>query len=355
MSFELPQFGKKKKTATSVIPGDIPQTPKEDIEVLKVIGHGAFGIVSLCKRRGAFLALKERMLNDNSSFQLFLKEVKLLHQARHDNIVKFDSVVRVEDSGKKLGMLLEYVAFDFTPFGEDCQLSSLKDFMNKVDTEANYEGFEHLHDIIALDVCKGLSYLHSHDIVHRDLKPGNILVSNQHYASMGQSTVEEYWEKRPIIAKLTDFGESRARLIHTQSFTATKTKNAARGTEMFWAPEIFLRSRGDEFGMDELKKIDVWALAMVLFILLNPDLEHPFEIEVCKCASPFEAQDVIRDLMRQQVLPKESAKYESVRKGPWARVVQMFYYCARFASGNRPTCEDVLMKFNQLSEQAKER
>lgn len=30
----------------------------------------------------------------------------------------------------------------------------------------------------------------------------------------------------------------------------------------------------------DLKKIDMWAFGMVLFLLINPDLTHPYELDI---------------------------------------------------------------------------
>ncbi len=73
---------------------------------------------------------------------------------------------------------------------------------------------------IAIDVGKGLSYLHSQNIVHRDLKSLNVLLDDQYRA------------------KITDFGLAKIKL-ETNS-TTTKTKQGM-GTTRWRAPELFKR------------------------------------------------------------------------------------------------------------------
>ena len=79
------------------------------------------------------------------------------------------------------------------------------------------------------------AFLHTNDVVHRDLKPANVLVSNTHYT---EDTIRKFWDTKPIIAKLTDFGESRSKLIQTSTLLHSKTFNINRGTPVFMAPEI---------------------------------------------------------------------------------------------------------------------
>ena len=83
-----------------------------------------------------------------------------------------------------------------------------------------------LHTIAAIDVARGLQYLHSNDIAHRDLKPRNILVSGCN----GR-----------ILCKLTDFGELRSIMVQTASIH-TRTAVVKRGTVVFNAPEILLNT-----------------------------------------------------------------------------------------------------------------
>ena len=77
----------------------------------------------------------------------------------------------------------------------------------------------------------------------------------------------------PIKCKLTDFGESCSSLIKTQSFRVTNTRNLDRGKPAFMAPEITLpelvklqKSGSIEF----LKKVDIWAVGLVFYNLVNP-------------------------------------------------------------------------------------
>ena len=131
---------------------------------------------------------------------------------------------------------MEYVYFDFHPFGLDETVSSLDDMLAEMDT-INFDAFEHLVPCISNNVVSGLQYLHANGVAHHDIKPGNVLVSNQHLLKVPTEQQQAVWQSDPCIAKLTDFGESWGRLSQT-SVACTHTANIYKGTPAFMAPEI---------------------------------------------------------------------------------------------------------------------
>ena len=84
----------------------------------------------------------------------------------------------------------------------------------------------------------------------------------------------------PIVCKLTDFGESRARLLQTRTMFETNTPRLQHGTLPFMAPEqlegpYHIRSASQE----ALMAMDIWQLGMAFFCLLNPDATSPIRLE----------------------------------------------------------------------------
>jgi serine/threonine protein kinase len=239
-----------------------------------------------------------------------------------------------------MALLMEYVTFDFSVLDEPLEVSSLADFLTVLDG-SDFHGFEHVNRFIACDVCAGLTYLHNNGIVHRDLKPANILVSNQHYSQLGEDGLAKYWQSRPVVAKLTDFGESRARLVQTASLQVTRTSNIARGTPVFMAPEAFDSNRLPSASIEDFKRMDVWSFGMVLFTLLNADVRHPYELELKEnpASSQQMAQAVLRRLMVRKQLPRHSIKYEDNRKNLWSDIMRVHESCLQFI--DRPSMEKV--------------
>ncbi|XP_027078790.1 serine/threonine-protein kinase STY13-like [Coffea eugenioides] len=102
---------------------------------------------------------------------------------------------------------------------------------------------------LALEVAKGLSYLHSQKIVHRDVKPENILL-----------------DKEGRRAKIIDFGVSRFEDLNPGQMTS------AQGTVGYMAPEVLVGSPYDH-------KCDVFSFGICLWEIYccdKPDFSTSF-------------------------------------------------------------------------------
>lgn len=268
---------------------------------------------------------------------MYFKEVALLNRLRHTNIVQFKAFCC-----KPYAIMMDYVYFDFSLFGENMLLSTLSDFLLQID-EYDCEGFEDLVVHAGKEIIKGVSYLHSQQIAHRDLKPTNILVSNQHYINIADGVKKEsFYRSRPIICKLTDFGESRSQLIQTQTMLATKTSTVERGTQLYMAPEIILpEALLQSASMSDLLLIDIWALGMVFFSLINPNIKYPFYMELrsASISSKEGVKKFMCERMRKNEIPETHPKYRRLRSTVWRNLQEIFVKCLNYNREKRINLE----------------
>ena len=276
---------------------------------------------------------------DQEEKKLFYKEVRLLNDLQHPNIVQLKGV-----SFQPLAMMLEYIYFDFKLFGhDDLRAHSLADFLLQID-EFNCEGLCELLNHAAKEVIDGLAYLHSKGVAHRDLKPANILTSNQHYCTLSDDNeISRQFESRPVACKLTDFGESRSLLVQTQSFVASRTSNIDRGTVVYEAPELFVKEMVlSDASIGDFMLADIWALGMICFSLINPSVKYPYRLEIRSAGniSQDQLKIFISSLLRQKKLPLYDDKYAVERATVWRGLEEIYRGCANFDRHSRLSLEE---------------
>lgn len=153
---------------------------------LDKLGEGTYGIVYKVKDQitNEILALKKiRLENDDEGVpSTAIREISLLKECDHPNVVKLREVIHEND---KLYLLFEYADYDLKKF-MDLNKAPLSPQLTK----------SFLYQIIS-----SIAYCHSQRIVHRDLKPQNLLIDKNYEV------------------KLADFGLARAFYIPIRTYT----------------------------------------------------------------------------------------------------------------------------------------
>ena len=215
--------------------------------VLRKLGSGASGVVSLVRRRedGRRFAAKEIDFTGTANEETTsrgmentalnkIAEVALMNLPQHPSIVALEETIRTRTG---IILILEYV-----PGG------TLHDFVyNRPDRIPEADVARWLSQ-----ACNAMELIHRHSIIHRDLKLQNILV-----ASEGASI------------KISDFGVATCVLSNGRE----KKANTSVGTPHYMAPEICE-------DLPYSSKCDVWSLGICFF-------------EICEKRTPFEGNNLL--------------------------------------------------------------
>uniref|UniRef100_A0A7S4VQ73 Protein kinase domain-containing protein n=1 Tax=Alexandrium monilatum TaxID=311494 RepID=A0A7S4VQ73_9DINO len=201
----------------------LPCEVERRFRVTGLLGEGAYGTV-LCavqrKRPHDRVALKRCGgcidAPDALTLQRIYREVVVLRQLRHDNIVALRDLVLPAD-GPDVYLVLDAMPLDLERAIRLAVLRTVEQYRR-----------------VTVETLRALKYLHAAHLLHRDLKPSNILVDAGGHA------------------KLCDFGLVRLIGLYSRCLTAYV------GMRWYRAPELLLGSTRYGTG------VDIWALGCVV-------------------------------------------------------------------------------------------
>ncbi|XP_014679768.1 PREDICTED: cyclin-dependent kinase 16-like, partial [Priapulus caudatus] len=130
---------------------------------LDKLGEGTYATVFKGKSRltDVVVALKEiRLEHEEGAPCTAIREVSLLRDLKHANIVTLHDIVHTE---KSLTLVFEYLEKDLKQYMDDCG-----NIMNMNNVK-----------LFLLQLLRGLAYCHGRRVLHRDLKPQNLLINDR--------------------------------------------------------------------------------------------------------------------------------------------------------------------------------
>ncbi|XP_025789479.1 cyclin-dependent kinase 16 isoform X1 [Puma concolor] len=186
---------------------------------LDKLGEGTYATVYKGKSKltDNLVALKEiRLEHEEGAPCTAIREVSLLKDLKHANIVTLHDIIHTE---KSLTLVFEYLDKDLKQYLDDCG--------NVINM--------HNVKLFLFQLLRGLAYCHRQKVLHRDLKPQNLLINER-----GE-------------LKLADFGLARAKSIPTKTYSNEVV------TLWYRPPDILLGST------DYSTQIDMWGVGCIFY------------------------------------------------------------------------------------------
>ena len=205
--------------------------------IAKRLSSGAFGTVSgIIGEDNNKYALKELKNFNDTNKGRFEREIKILSQLNHPNIVK---IIQWNIGGDPP---------NFTPYYVMEYLSggSLRQHMEeKFSRRYVFERKWTINRII-LPVCNALAQAHTEGIYHRDLKPDNIMYTNSSRSEI----------------KITDWGLGKD--VTRESIALTAAIGGLGGTPGYCAPEQWFTLEDKIDG-----RVDIFSLGIIFYEMMT--------------------------------------------------------------------------------------
>ena len=209
--------------------------------IIKPLNSGTFGkVYEIQGDDNTRYALKELKEFDITNKQHFEREIKILSQLNHPNIVK----IFQWNMGGEPPNFTSYYIMEYLSGG------SLREHMDERFHSHERYVFERKWTInrIILPTCNALAQAHSSNLFHRDLKPDNIM-----YTDPSRSEI-----------KITDWGLGKDINKKSLALTTATTDVEIGGTPGYCSPEQW-------FALDNLVdgRTDIFSLGIIFYEMMT--------------------------------------------------------------------------------------
>lgn len=281
----------------------------DNYECLENIGEGTYGVVVKARHKGTgqIVAIKKFKESDADEQvrKTALREIRILKQLKHTNIV---SLIEVFRHNGKLYLVFEYV-----------ERTLLEDL------EGNPRGLAPRDaKKIFFQLLRSLDFIHRNNIIHRDIKPENLLLS------------------KTGVLKLCDFGFARGIAGKNSVYTDYVA------TRWYRCPELLV---GDT---DYDKLVDVWAAGCLLAEIVNgmplfpgeSDLDQLYHIMACFGRLTPRHEEIFRKnplyvgVKLPEPTSRESLQQRFTDVDP--NIVDIMQCCLQLAPSLRSSCDSLL-------------
>lgn len=175
---------------------------------------------------------KEKVYNDLIQTIAVYREIKLLTNFSHENIIKLRQFYTPDLDVRHF----KNVYMIFEPID-----TTLKEIIGNKLTRVSL-GYHEISTLVR-QICLGVKFLQDNGVIHRDLKPANIGISHTPYTTI----------------KIMDFGCSKMKLALKDETASMTTKV---GSLEYKAPELLLR-------LNDKSKVDNWSIGCIFGELLT--------------------------------------------------------------------------------------
>ncbi|DBB12705.1 TPA: hypothetical protein ACH3X3_005482 [Trebouxia sp. C0006] len=270
----------ERKAQTRIVHASIIN--KDEIYICKIangedwlLGMGSYGMVYKAKMGQLDVAVKtihrqhvNPQLTSHQALRIMQKELQILESLPFDkHVVEFHGSYTQDDN---IYMVLEFMQGGDLKQALRGPLSATLSWYNK--------GAQ-----IALDVIKGVHFLHCHGILHKDIKSGNVLLS------------EDFGS-----AKICDVG-----LAHIMGDTSlSSSSHYVQTTFTYAAPELLMNERCDE-------RADIFSFGVVVWELITQ--KHARRGQLREFKVPEECPQAVSDMvcacLDQQAAKRPTAQH----------------------------------------------
>lgn len=243
--------------------------------IKRQISSGSFGTIyeTLNEEDNKIYALKELTNMDTVSKQRFEREVKILSELNHPNIVK----IYYWNVGGDAPKFAPYYVMEYLGG------SSLKEYMaEKFDNDQKY-----FFDIswtvrtIILPICNALAQAHSSNVYHRDLKPSNIMFTDDTKSSIKLADWGLVKIENPSLDITNSSSNSSASTTieldrRSLELTAVVNEGSIGGTPDYCSPEQWFATVNEN---DKLVdgRADIFSLGVIFYEMLTRRRPPPYD------------------------------------------------------------------------------